>query len=210
MIQISIGILFILLLLVVLYLRAEKNRTNETMMSWSQVINEIRRNQVTNDVPKIVVSLSDGATMPKKAHEGDASYDLCVDRDVFLVQGRQNLPTGVRLAMPPSIHSFIMPTSGNSSKGMNARMIVDGKVTEHRVSGHIKIGTIDNNYRGELGVTFDCYDAMDGSVFIEKGTKVAQLWIARETPNMLVEGDVDTDTARGADGFGSTDKKIGE
>lgn len=161
-------------------------------------------------IKDVIVEYSEGATVLAKANKNDASYDLCVDRDITIVNGRQKLSTGIKLKMPEGIHCFIMPTSGNSTKGMNARKrLEDGTIADYRLSGHIKIGTVDNCYRGEIGVTFDCYEHVNGDIFIKKGTKVAQVWFAKEQNLNMVSGKVENDTERGDAGFGHTDKLEG-
>ena len=102
----------------------------------------IKQNEVINEV---VVEYGEGAVPLKKAHRGDACYDLCVSRDVILKNGRQVLPTEIRLGLPLGYHAFILPTSGNCSKGMNARIVNEaGEKVEHRIDADVEIGTIDN------------------------------------------------------------------
>lgn len=167
----------------------------------------LKQNEVINEV---VVEYGEGAVPLKKAHRGDACYDLCVNRDVILKNGRQVLPTGIRLGLPLGYHAFILPTSGNCSKGMNARIVNEaGEKVEYRIDADVEIGTIDNCYRGKLGVilNIDQYLPKKDVVFIERGIKVAQLWITKGEEFMLTEDVISNDTDRGSDGYGSTDKK---
>lgn len=156
----------------------------------------------------IEVEQEDGAYELSKAHDGDASFDLLIKKDTPLHQGRQILETGLKLKMPKGYHAFIMPTSGNSLKGMNARLRDEYGVHERRVSGDVRIGTIDNNYRGNLGVIFDCYEDITEDIFIPDGIKVAQLWVVKEVDAEVNYGKINDTTERGNGAWGTTDKVI--
>lgn len=163
---------------------------------------------------KVVVQCSEGATFPRKAHNGDASFDLCALEDTpVLYPGRMVIPTGIKIQMPEGIHSFIMPTSGNSLKGLNARIkVLDGLVEDYRLDADVLIGTIDSNYRGELNVIIRVHQDVrpEDNIFIKKGIKVAQLWVTEECSIIPLKGEVNKNTSRKEAGLGSTDKKEGK
>ena len=62
-------------------------------------------------------------------------------------------------------------------------------------------GTIDEDYRGEIGVIL--LNAGAAPFRVERGMRIAQAVLAPVTRAVLVEADLD-ETARGAGGFGST------
>ena len=63
-------------------------------------------------------------------------------------------------------------------------------------------GLIDNGYRGEIAML--AYNISDEWVSIEKNQKVCQIMILELPSIQIVYSNVDTDTVRGEDGFGST------
>jgi len=63
-------------------------------------------------------------------------------------------------------------------------------------------GTIDSDYRGEIGVILINHGAEPFT--ITRGSRIAQMVIASVTQGTLVEADTLDATARGAGGFGST------
>lgn len=66
-------------------------------------------------------------------------------------------------------------------------------------------GTIDADYRGEIGVIL--VNLSNEPVTIENGERVAQLVIAKHERAEWLEAEVLTETSRGAGGFGSTGVK---
>ena len=64
-------------------------------------------------------------------------------------------------------------------------------------------GTVDNGYRGEIGVTLFNHSPNDFEV--KSGDKIAQLVLAKVRNALTFEiAEIDTETARGTCGFGST------
>lgn len=84
--------------------------------------------------------LSDDAILPTKAHPTDSGYDLYAAEDVIIEPGETVIvKTDIAVELPPGYEAQIRPRSGITAK------------TKLRV----QLGTIDNGYRGELGVIAD-------------------------------------------------------
>ena len=152
--------------------------------------------------------LNDNAIIPTKAHATDSGYDLYANEDVLIEPGDTAIvKTGIAVELPAGYEAQISPRSGVTAK------------TKLRV----QLGTVDNGYRGELGVIVDnispndreCRGVryIDGSpepyesdtYEIRKGDRIAQLVIQRLPETEAVEIDeFSEDSERGADGFGSS------
>lgn len=129
--------------------------------------------------------------LPAYATEGSAGLDLlaAVDADMELAPGaRAAVPTGIALAMPHGFEAQIRPRSGLA--------------LNHGITCLNAPGTIDSDYRGEIKAILINHG---GEPFlIKRGTKIAQMVIARHEHAQFVEvGKLGT-TERGAGGFGST------
>lgn len=133
----------------------------------------------------------DGLPLPDYETAGSAGMDLCaaVDTPVSLAPGARALvPTGLAIALPSGYEAQIRPRSGLALK--------------QGVTLLNTPGTIDSDYRGEIGVIM--VNLGDVPVEVTRGMRIAQMVIA---PVILaqwrvVEGLDETD--RGAGGFGST------
>ncbi|NLL83320.1 MAG: dUTP diphosphatase [Lentisphaerae bacterium] len=134
--------------------------------------------------------LDPGAILPAYAHEGDAGMDLCANQAVTIEPGAYTLVgTGWALALPPGTEGQVRPRSGLALK--------------HGVTVLNSPGTIDEGYRGELGVVLINHGKTPFNV--TPGMRIAQLVIATVTRATIVEeGGELTHSARGQDGFGST------
>jgi len=136
-----------------------------------------------------VQRLRDGAVLPRYAHPGDAGMDLCACEPLRLEPGESGIvKTGIAIELPAGTEAQVRPRSGLALK--------------HGVTVLNSPGTIDEGYRGEVGVILINH-GKDAFV-VQEGMKIAQMVIA---PVMTVEIDsVDslTDTSRGPGGFGST------
>lgn len=137
----------------------------------------------------------DSATIPTYAHEGDACADIssAYDYDVpphalgFMVD------TGLRAAIPEGYEIQVRPRSGMSCK------------TPIRIAN--APGTIDSSYLGVWNVIVD--NLSDEPYHISAGDRIAQIAF-KPTFNFVVDEVVDVEnikqTARGANGFGSSGK----
>src|SRR5699024_8054516 len=167
--------------------------------------------------------LSEGATIPTKAHATDSGFDLYASEDVIIEPGGTVIvPTGIAVQLPEGYEAQVRPRSGVTS----------------RTKLRVQLGTIDNGYVGEVGVivdniraTRDGVDILDGSVnasknnqvdtingsiftliksykafpyLIRKGDRLAQLVVHQMPQVEAIEvTDID-DTDRGNKGYGSS------
>ena len=80
------------------------------------------------------------AVIPRYAHEGDAGFDLVAAADVIIEPGETALiPTGIAVELPPGYELQVRPRSGITL----------------RTKLRVQLGTVDSNYRGEVGVIVD-------------------------------------------------------
>lgn len=141
---------------------------------------------------QIPVTLSDGAILPTYQTRNAAGMDLCTVED-FQLQPleRKLVPTGVRMAIPEGYEGQVRPRSGLAFK--------------HGIGMVNAPGTIDSDYRGEIGVLL--INLGSEAVTFQKGDRIAQLVVAPVLQADLTIVEQLDDTDRGAGGFGSTGKK---
>ena len=150
---------------------------------------EVPRDRILVKVEKI----HPDAIIPTYAHPTDAGADIYAVEDVTIdTETTVIVKTGLRVEIPIGYEIQIRPRSGISAK------------TGLRIAN--APGTIDSNYRGEIGVIISNINSHNPEV-IKKGDKIAQMLIAPTPMIKWVEGKVDTNTDRGTGGYGSTDKK---
>ncbi|GAN69018.1 deoxyuridine 5'-triphosphate nucleotidohydrolase [Acetobacter orleanensis NRIC 0473] len=129
--------------------------------------------------------------LPSYATAGAAGMDLlaAVPEPVTLQPGgRTVIPTGLSIALPPGYELQVRPRSGLALK--------------HGIVLPNSPGTIDEDYRGEVGVIV--LNAGSEPFTVEHGMRIAQAVIAPVERISWVEQDSLDETARGAGGFGST------
>ncbi|MCL1856591.1 MAG: dUTP diphosphatase [Kiritimatiellaeota bacterium] len=133
--------------------------------------------------------LTPAATAPTYAHPGDAGMDLCASGSAVLAPGEYAVvPTGIAIALPPGTEGQVRPRSGLAAK--------------HGVTVLNAPGTIDEGYRGEIGIILVNHGT--APFHVEPGMRIAQLVIAPVSRATLSEADTLADTPRGQGGFGST------
>ena len=98
------------------------------------------------------------------------------------------VPTGLTIALPPGYEAQVRPRSGLAAK--------------HGVTVLNAPGTIDADYRGEIGVLLVNHGS--APFLIGRGERIAQMVIAPVVQAELVPVAALTTTARGSGGFGST------
>lgn len=145
--------------------------------------------QIVVDLPVIVEG--DGV-VPSYASEEAAGMDLRSTEEITLKPLERTLAkTGLRMAIPKGFEGQIRPRSGLALK--------------RGISMVNSPGTIDSDYRGEIGVIL--INLSDSVVQLEKGERIAQMVIcpvARATVKIVDSLD---ETERGEGGFGSTGTK---
>ena len=129
------------------------------------------------------------ATLPAYAHPGDAGMDVRSVADLEIGPGERALvPTGLVMALPPGYEAQVRPRSGLALK--------------RGVTVLNSPGTIDEGYRGEVGVILANFG--NEPFPVRKGDRIAQIVVA-PVVQARVEETFETDnTDRGAGGFGST------
>ena len=101
---------------------------------------------------------------------------------------RAIIKTGLYIALPPGFEAQVRPRSGLAAK--------------HGISVLNAPGTIDADYRGEIGVIL--VNLSNENFKINNGDRVAQMVIARYAHTKWEEVSVLDETKRGKGGFGST------
>ncbi|MEB3269360.1 MAG: dUTP diphosphatase [Leptolyngbya sp.] len=129
------------------------------------------------------------AILPNYAHPGDAGMDLYAIEAVTLQPGATALiKTGLSIELPPNTEAQIRPRSGLALK--------------HAVTVLNTPGTIDEGYRGEIGVILINHGA--AAFQIAPGMRIAQMVITPVIYADIVEVPALSPTERGSGGFGST------
>jgi dUTP pyrophosphatase len=127
--------------------------------------------------------------LPAYATDGAAGMDLLAAHEVTLAPGGRSLvPTGIAIALPEGYEMQIRPRSGLALK--------------HGITVLNAPGTVDADYRGEVGVVLLNTGAQ--AFTVARGDRIAQAVFAPVTRANLVEVSALPETARGAGGFGST------
>jgi dUTP pyrophosphatase len=136
-----------------------------------------------------VMRLHNQAQLPHYAHAGDAGLDLFSVVEKTLQPGESKLiATGVAIALPPNTEAQVRPRSGLALK--------------HGITVLNTPGTIDEGYRGEIGVILINHSQQPFQVHC--GMKIAQMVIASVLQVTVQEVDQLDQTPRGEGGFGST------
>ena len=148
---------------------------------------------MTDKVNVPVVQLDHAQDLPLPAYEseGAAGLDLraAVQTPVTLEPGaRAIIPTGLSIALPVGYEAQVRPRSGLAAK--------------HGVTVLNSPGTIDADYRGEVGVILINHGELDFSV--ARGDRIAQMVVAPVTQISWQPVDDLDATDRGEGGFGST------
>ncbi len=138
-----------------------------------------------------IVSANPDISIPQHMSAGAAGMDLAADLDepVSISPGQVELiGTGIRIAIPDGFEGQVRPRSGLAMK--------------HRIGILNSPGTIDSDYRGEIGVLLINFG--DTPYVVARGERIAQLVIAA-VPKVKIEvTDSLDDTDRGSGGFGHT------
>lgn len=140
----------------------------------------VRRLPAAHDLP-----------LPAPASAGSSGFDLraALDGEVVLRPGERLLvPTGLAVEIPAGWEGQVRPRSGLALR--------------HGIGMVNAPGTIDSDYRGEVGVLLINHGAEPFT--LRRGDRIAQLVIARVESVEWEEAEALADSDRGAGGFGST------
>ena len=148
------------------------------------------------DLAIAVKRLAHAADLPLPAYatQQAAGMDLLAAVTAYIVlapMGRVVVPTGIAIALPPGWEAQVRPRSGLAAK--NGVTVANAP------------GTIDADYRGEIGVIL--INLGPEPFTVTRGMRVAQMVLGRHGRAALHEVDALPDSARGAGGFGSTGLK---
>ena len=129
--------------------------------------------------------------LPAYATAQSAGMDLRANIDAPVVlkpMERRLIPTGLFIALPQGYEAQVRPRSGLAlKKGIT---VLNSP------------GTIDADYRGEIGVLLINLSSED--FVVNDGERIAQMVIARHETAEFIEVDVLNKTERGAGGYGHT------
>jgi dUTP pyrophosphatase len=143
------------------------------------------------EVPVRRVAHGAGLPLPTYATEGSAGLDLmaAITAPVDLPpMGRAVVPTGIAIALPSGYEAQVRSRSGLAAK--------------HGITVLNAPGTIDTDYRGEIGVTL--VNLGDAPFRVEPGMRVAQMVVAPVSTVAWNELEELPASRRGGGGFGST------
>lgn len=137
-----------------------------------------------------VAKLHEDATLPTRAHEGDAGLDLYACEAAHIGPGeRWSVGTGLAVEIPEGHAGLVLPRSGLAKK--------------HGIALVNAPGLIDSGYRGELRVLLLNTDPAE-TFRVEPGDRIAQLVIAPIALAEPVETEALAESTRGDGGFGSS------
>jgi dUTP pyrophosphatase len=137
-----------------------------------------------------IVKLKAEATVPSRAHEGDAGLDLYAGEPAHIGPGeRWSVGTGVAVEIPAGHAGLVLPRSGLAR--------------EHGIALVNSPGLIDSGYRGEVRVLLLNTDPAE-TFRVEAGDRIAQLVLAPVAIAEPVEAEALSESARGDGGFGSS------
>jgi dUTP pyrophosphatase len=137
-----------------------------------------------------VARLDPRATLPTRAHPGDAGLDLHALEAATLAPGeRASIPTGIAVEVEPGHAGLVLPRSGLAAR--------------HGISVVNAPGLIDSGYRGELRVLLLNTDRSE-AFELSAGDRIAQLVVIAVALVEPVEVAELSETPRGAGGFGSS------
>ena len=139
-------------------------------------------NKSENPLPKFQTELSAGMDLSAHLTENITLKSL----------ERKLIPTGLFLELPAGFEAQIRPRSGLAIK--NGISVLNSP------------GTIDADYRGEIGVIL--VNLSNEEFTVKNGDRIAQMVIAKYETASFFEVEELTETTRGTGGFGSTTVKI--
>jgi len=141
-----------------------------------------------------IKKLENYVSTPEYKTDGASAMDLvaAINEDVIIPSGEiRMIPTGIAIELPHNTEAQVRSRSGLAIKKGIA--VVNG------------IGTIDEDYRGEICVGLINHSKVDFTV--QRGDRIAQMAIMEVLKPEIVIADDLSDTERAAGGFGSTGVK---
>ena len=140
---------------------------------------------------KVKIVNKGGQPLPAYATSQSAGLDLRADISSSIVLrplARRLVPTGLFIALPQGYEAQVRPRSGLALK--------------HGITVLNSPGTIDADYRGEVGVVL--VNLSNEDFLIEPGERIAQMVVARHEQVEFEPVEELDETERGAGGYGHT------
>lgn len=146
-----------------------------------------------HDGPRVKIKrLHPDAVIPKYKTESAAGMDLhCVEDIVLMADDVKLVKLGFAMELPQGWEAQVRPRSGLA--------------LEHNITVLNTPGTIDADYRGEVGVIL--INLGPKRFEAKKNDRIAQMVIARAPQAEIIETEELSDTKRGTGGFGSTGRR---
>ena len=141
---------------------------------------------------EVKIKLINPKCMPVRMSTQAAGYDVFTSKRKYMRKGRNLVPLGFALEMPPNMWAEIRPRSSFSLHGFLSR--------KGHVNADSLLGTIDADYRGEVNAIVYARQTF----IIEENTRIAQIVFHQLPETNLTLVDELSDTLRGNKGFGST------
>ncbi len=136
-----------------------------------------------------IKKINENAIIPCYAHPGDSGMDLYSIEDKVISPGETTLvKTGLTIQLPPNTEAQIRPRSGLALK--NSITVLNTP------------GTIDEGYRGEIGIILINHGKEP--FVVTRQMRIAQMVIKPTLTVEIIEVNELTDTSRNTGGFGST------
>jgi dUTP pyrophosphatase len=142
----------------------------------------------------VFLDLEGGIEPPKYATSESAGADLRANIDTEITLEplqRVLIPTGIKMSLPNGYEGQVRPRSGLAYK--------------HGITVLNAPGTIDEDYRGDVGVIL--VNLSNTPYTIQPDERIAQLVVAKYEQVHFQDSDFLTETSRGEGGFGSTGKQ---
>ena len=140
-----------------------------------------------------VKKLKPNALLPQfaTAHAAGMDISACIDEPITLQpHERAVIPAGFAIALPPGYEAQVRGRSGLAAK--------------HGIMPANGVGTIDADYRGEVGVIL--LNTSNEPFTVEPNMRIAQLVVAKHETVEWKEVEILDETSRGEGGYGSTGK----
>ena len=154
-------------------------------------LNQHFESQFTSSVELKFINESENVN-PEYAYKSDSGFDLRASEDVWVFPNSRSLvPTGLKFNIPDGYEIQVRSKSGLA---LNQGLFVLNSP-----------GTVDADYRGEIGVIL--VNLSNEDFIIENGERIAQLIIAKHERAEWIEVTELSETSRGEGGFGSTGVK---
>ena len=146
-----------------------------------------------NRIQILVKRLDHGTdlSLPEPQTDFSAGVDLCAainDPIILRPRERKIIPTGLAIALPAGYEAQIRPRSGLA--------------IEHGITVLNSPGTIDADYRGEIGIILVNHG--DNNFTIKRSMRIAQMIVSSVVNFSWKEIEILPETTRGTSGFGST------